>query len=146
MRPTGALPYAADLTDCAGYGRRNSAPQLCAKGVRHALACMMRRRGKNVNNMHFHCGGSAYHYKGCLEKKGFVHDPNACRKPGAVLVYRGITQWRSGSGGDYHGHIEFVGTDGMYHAGASNSLPIDQIFAKGRRTLEKCYVLQPGVY
>ncbi len=113
---------------------------------------MMRRRGHKVNNMHFWCGSadgqrsSAYHYKGCLEKKGFVHDPNACTKPGVVRVYRGKTQWSSGRGGDYHGHIEFLGTDGYWHAGARSGQPIDQRFGRDRRILEACYVLTPGSY
>lgn len=147
MRPTGSLPYAADLTACASYGRRKAGgANMCAKGVRHALACMARRRGHKVGNYHFHCGASAYHYKGCLEQKGFINDMNKCNTPGVVRVYKGITQWRRGSGGDYHGHIEFLGTDGYWHAGVSSSLPINQRLGSSRRQLKGCYVLKPGTY
>ncbi len=152
MRPTGALSYAADLTACASFGRRRAGgANYCARGVRHALACLARRQGRQVDNYYLHCGGSAYNYwgEGCLERRGFVNminrDRNMCNRPGVVRVYWGGNHRQRGhSGGDYHGHIEFLGTDGMWHAGASSSLPIDQRLGRNRRRLKACYVLPEG--
>ncbi len=151
-RPAGALNYAADLTACASFGRqRAGGANYCARGVRHALACMARRQGRNVNNMYFHCGGSAYNYwnEGCMERRGFVNminsDPSYCSRPGVVRVYWGGNHRQRGySGGDYHGHIEFLGTDGMWHAGVSSGLPIDQRLGRDRRRLKACYILPEG--
>lgn len=149
-----ALPYAADLTSCARTGERaarayarsrgkRSGAGYCAVGVRNALDCMWKKtQGFDPN---IKCGGSAYDYygKGCLESKGFVRDMNACDTPGVVRVYYGYRHKnRSYSGGDRHGHIEFLGTDGLWHAGVANSNPIDDILGHGRRILKACYVLK----
>ncbi len=155
-RGTGAFQYAAALTRCAGYGRgqaysyarsrgRSSGAGYCAVGVRTALACMAREFGQRVGDRQFHCGGSAYDYFGCLENKGFDLDMSACNRPGVIRVYRGYRQGNPNySGGDRHGHIEFLGTDGMWHAGVQSSLPIDQRLGSNRRQLRGCYVWRGG--
>lgn len=152
---TGSLYYAADLTACASYGKRQAGgANMCAKGVRHALACMARRRGHKVNNEFFKCGVGAndYYGKNCLEKKGFVNvirsNPKACNTPGVIRVYYGNHHRQRAyrnRGGDYYGHIEFLGTNGMWNAGASSSKPINERFGNNRRRLKACYVLPKGV-
>lgn len=151
-----SLPYAADLTSCAKTGTnaaakyardrgKRSGAGYCAVGTRHALMCMFKKRGNPKN---IHCGGSAYDYygKNCLESLGFKNDMSACDRPGVVRVYYGYKHKNPAySGGDRHGHIEFLGTDGQWHAGVSSSLPIDDNRKAGnRRKLKACYVLKSG--
>lgn len=107
--------------------------------------CMFEKQGRSRN---VHCGGSAYNYygEGCLERLGFRSDMSMCNTPGVVRVYYGYKHRNSGySGGDRHGHIEFLGTDNWWHAGVASSQPIDHPQKAGnRRILKACYVLGEG--
>ena len=150
-RPTknsDALPYAAALTSCAGYGKRKAGrATLCAKGVRHSLTCMARKLGQKTPDGYIHCGIGAYDYygKSCLEKHGFRKDMSACDKPGVIRVYYGYRHKNPAyKNGDRYGHIEFKGIDGQWHAAESNRNPIDVRLGKNRRILKACYVLPGG--
>ncbi|MCB0377685.1 MAG: hypothetical protein KDD33_04270 [Bdellovibrionales bacterium] len=151
-RASGPLSYAKALTACASYGIRNSGKNACAKGVRLALHCAAGKTGISALRG-IHCGGSAIDYagRGCLEKRGFRNDMSQCNTPGVVRVYDGVCSKRRGgrcnsgyrrvTAGDYHGHIEFLGTDKKYHSFYSSSTPINKSKSLGkRRKLVACYV------
>lgn len=150
------LFYAATLTSCADDGERaasryarsrgvRSGAGYCAVGVRHSLMCMFKKLGRPRK---VHCGGSAYNYygEGCMERMGFVNDMSMCNTKGVVRVYYGYKHKnRNYSGGDQHGHIEFLGNNNWWHAGVASSQPINNLQKAGnRRILKACYIL-PGV-
>lgn len=121
----------------------------CAKGVRLAL------EGAGVlpvgadRSMVMEDGvAQAKHYWKLLAANGWVNDETKCLVPGAVRVYspgpeaRVLVRQGKGTAGDKWGHFEIVGSDGRFHFGARNNVPMDHPSRMGpaRRQLTHCMV------
>lgn len=92
-----------------------------------------------------------------LPRAGFHHDPTKCNTKGVTRVYQGPAtgmswrqtkafMWRKyhirATTGDYAGHIEVLGEDGLFHHFKSSSRPINdpRHFGPWRRKLVACFV------
>jgi hypothetical protein len=84
--------------------------------------------------------GSAKNAGKDLLELGFVLDMNKCDVPGTARVYSGRpVKGRRNTAGTYHGDIQIVGDDGMYHHFWAESRPSNVRNPEGR-VLTGCYV------
>lgn len=127
----------------------NVGMNMCAKAVRQILegaGVLPRGADRRMTN------GEAQHYWKLLAANGWKNDPTKCLVPGAVRVYKPGPQAQylrsrgQGTAGDKWGHIEIVGSDGRFHFGARNSVPMDHPnrLGPGRRQLTHCMVYRGG--
>lgn len=146
------LPYADKLQKNIFYGKQVRSG-MCGRAVARILRAsdlLPGSPGATSQPGGFN-GEDAYEF---LRRSpyNFRHDPNACNRPGVVLVYG---RSKPGAGkrpgqrgylaGDRYGHVEILGTDGQYHFYTDNSAPINEILGNNRRPLQYCLVSEPGL-
>lgn len=133
----GPLSYADHLQKYLHVGRKKKWKNLCWRSVWEILKAAKMVSGDLSED-------SAKNALRDLSKFGFKHDPNACKRPGAVIVYGGSNvpvAARDRTLGDIHGHIEIIGADRRYHHFTTNSRgSIQTRFGVDRRPIRHCLV------
>lgn len=137
------LPHAAAIQRAIDNGHGRSAGRyMCARGVWRILHAAGLVKGG------YRTAGADAKYMGpILRRNGFVMDMNVCSRPGAVRIYDGNRsghRFMSRSKGDKVGHIEIVGTDGMFHHYLDSYESIDVSMKRrfgyaSRRPLMQCW-------
>jgi len=159
---TAPLSYAQKIQDSL-FARKKAPKGYCLKGVR----CVLNEAGLFKSLSSTKCAKDAFEYPdgtpGPLQKEGFYDDPNACHRPGVVLVYDKakpgsyipniknkngrIIRRGNETAGDTCGHIEILGLDHMYYHFNADPQPYPindpRMFGPDRRPTKHCLVKGP---